>query len=177
MLYFKTFFTTVFVVKNDMQVVSRSKVFQSDNGKQVVLLNFVIISFINESQCQHALFLQIRFVDAGKTLCQDNTHIQETRLHSSMFAAGTFAIVFLGHNNRRNSLRFIKLRRTGYGSIGIGRTVPYFVRFSIESVDRPHQHIIRNVFQVTAEAEPRTCHRNMVGSTLALCLNQQRHVQ
>ena len=137
-----------------------------------MFLNLVIVRFVYKGHRQHSLLLQIRFMDAGKTLRQNNLYIQETRLHSSMFTTGTFSIIFLRNYHRPDALRFILLSRARYTLIGICQSVPHLVRFTIESVHRPHQHIIRNIFQMTTETQPRACHRNMVCGTFTLSLNQ-----
>ena len=94
-----------------------------------------------------------------------------------MFTAGTLAIVFFGNDNGRNPFGLIQFGCTGHRSVRICRTVPHFIRFSVKGIDSPHQHIVRNILQMPAETKPRTCHRDMIGGTLTLRFNQQRHIQ
>ena len=142
-----------------------------------MFLYLVIICFIYKSNGKHSLFLQVCFVNASKTLSENNTDIQETWFHSCMFTTGTFSIIFFRYYNRRYVFGLIHLSSTRDSSISISRTIPHFIRFTIKSIDCSHQHIIRDIFQMSAKTKPWSCHRNMVSGTLSLSFDQQRHIK
>ena len=52
------------------------------------------------------------------------------------------------------------------------KVVSNLVRLSIESIDSPHQHIVRNILQMSPETEPWPRHGNVVGGTFPLYFNQ-----
>ena len=58
MLYFKTFFTPVLVMKNHLQRTSRSKIFQPHDRNQVAFPNLVIIGLIRKGQCNMPCFFK-----------------------------------------------------------------------------------------------------------------------
>ena len=163
--------------QDNIQWFSRSKLIQPKHRNTVVFLHLIIVFLIPESQCQHPLLLQIGFMNTGKTLCQNNPYVQVTGFHGSMLPAGTFSIILFCNDNGGNTSCLILLGHRRNGLISSGKTIPYPIRLTVESIDRSHQHIVGYIFQMSAEAQPRPGHGNMVGRTFPLCLDQQRHLQ
>jgi aconitate hydratase len=58
------------------------------------------------------------------------------------------------------------------GFISLCELIEYLVRFTVEGVDRSHQHVIGNVFEMPSESQPRTSHGNMISSTLTRSLDE-----
>ena len=116
-------------------------------------------------------------MDTGKAFGQNDTYIQETRFHRRMFAAGAFAIILFGHDNGRDSLCLIRLGHRRNSVVSAVQLIQDTVGLSIEGIDRPHQHVVRDVLQVSAETQPRSRHGDMVGGTFALGLDEQRHIR
>ena len=90
-----------------------------------------------------------------------------------MFAATSFAVVFVTDHDGARALGLVNLGKFG-DFLVFTALAEDLVRFAVEGVHGADEHVVRNVFEVTAVVEPRTCHRNVVGSALALGLDEER---
>ena len=142
----------------------------------VVLLYLVVVGLIGEGHRQHTLLLQIGLMDAGKTLGQYHFHIQESRLHGGMFAAGTLAVVVLCHDDARQSFLLIGFSGAGHFHIFSAELAFHFICLAVESVYGSHEQVVGDVLKMAAELQPRTSHGDMVCSAFSLGLDEQGHV-
>ena len=60
-----------------------------------------------------------------------------------------------------------------YRTVFAGQLVLHIVGLFIEEVDRTNEHVVGDIIEVTTELQPRTCHGDMVCSTLAFGFDQQ----
>lgn len=81
------------MLDDESQVLSWRKGLQAKNIDLVVGLYLVVIRRINESQCKHALLLQICLVDTGKRADNDSQSTKIAWFQSSVLTRGTLAIV------------------------------------------------------------------------------------
>ena len=88
------------MVKDCRQRLSGGELFQADNRNLVFLAYFLIIILIGKSEGKHTLLFQVRFMDAGEAFGKDHFYIQETRLHSGMFARRSLTIIFFCYDDR-----------------------------------------------------------------------------
>ena len=161
------------MMKHYFQIFTRSKFCQTGNAYFIIFAHFKVVIFIYKGKCQHSLFLQIRFVNAGKRFNQNGFHVEMARLHSSMLAAASFSVVFLGHYHRSNAFCFVSASQSRYSHVLSGCRVKCRICLFVESIHCTYEHIVRDVVKVTSEPKPRTSHRNVVGGTFSLHFDEQ----
>ena len=90
-----------------------------------------------------------------------------------MFARGTFSIVLVAHYDRGNPSCLVGTLYLRHFVIRTCELIFDTVGLAIEGIYCPDEHIIGDIVQVPTEAQPRPCHGDMVGSTFALCFDEQ----
>nr|CAD7575839.1 unnamed protein product [Timema californicum] len=99
--------------------LSRCQVLQSQQGDPIRGLNLVIVGRVVESQGQHSLFLQIRFVNSSKRLDDDCSAAEMSWLQSCMLPTAAFTC--------RYNIQMSHLDEDG--EIGKVLAVPWVERF------------------------------------------------
>ena len=112
-------------------------------------------------------------MDAGEALHDHGLHAEEARFHGGVFAAGAFAVVFVTDDDGARALGLVNLGKFG-DFLVFTALAENLVRFAVESVHGADEHVVRNVFEVTAVVEPRAGHGDVVGGALALRLDEER---
>ena len=165
------------MAQDDGERAAGSELREADDREKVVLAYLIIIVLVGKGQREHPLFLEVGLMNAGETLGQNHPHAQEPRLHSRMFTAAALAVVVFGHDDARQPLLLVVFGGGGDGFVVAVQPVFHTARLTVERVDRTHEQIVGDVFEVAAKLEPRPGHRDVVGGTLALHLDEQRHVE
>ena len=93
-----------------------------------------------------------------------------------MLTAASFTVVVFSHNDASQILLLIGFGSCGNFNIFARELVLHLVCLAIERIHGAHQQIVGDVLQMTAELQPRTSHRDVVGGALSLSLDEQRHV-
>src|SRR5690554_6963384 len=75
----EAFFLTIGMNQLNREWPLRCKTFQIYQINDIVFLNPVVICLVLKGEGQHTLFLQIGFMDSGKTLHQNSPYTQVTR--------------------------------------------------------------------------------------------------
>ena len=176
MFHLKAVFRAILVLERYSEFAARRNVFQSGKGDAVVFLHLVVVVLIAEGKGKHALLLQISLVYAGKTLGENHFHVKEARFHSSMFARRTFAIVVFSHHDAANALSLVGFGCSRNFNIFARELVLHLVALTVEGIDGTHEEVVRYILEVSTELEPWSGHGNVIGSTLAFRLDEQRHV-
>ena len=73
------------MVQYQSQLFFRSKRCQVRKVDRIIFLEFVIVRLIGKCDGQHALLLQVGFMDTGEGFYKNNFNCQVTGLHGSMF--------------------------------------------------------------------------------------------
>ena len=118
------------------------------------------------------MLFQVCLVNACKTLCYDGTDAEEAGFHCRMLTTAAFAVVIFCHNDA-TALRSVVECRVMDSSHLASQLMLHGICFVRKGIDGPHKAVFRNILKVTTEAQPGTSHRDVVGSTLALRLNQE----
>ena len=122
------------------------------------------------------MLLQVGLVDAGEALGKNHLHVEETRFHGCVLTRRALAVVVLSHHDAADALRLVCLGGGGNLHIVAVELVLHLVALAVEGVHGTHQEVVGDILQVSTELQPRTCHGDVVGGTLALGLDEQRHV-
>ena len=109
----------------------------------VVLLDLGVVERLGEGEGEDALLLEIGLVDTREALGQDDLDAEVARFHSSVLAAGAFAVIVFSDHNA--AAEFLGARSDRAGLAG-------------ESVDGAEEEIVGYVLEMTAELEPRAGH-------------------
>ena len=73
-------------------------------------------------------------------------------------------------------MALIVFGRAADSLILVVETVEHLIRLTVESVDGPHEQVVGDILEVSAEPQPWSGHRDVVGGALSLSLDEQRHV-
>ena len=163
----------ILVVGDERELGTRGELGETDDVEHVLFLDLVVVGGVLEGEGEHALLLEVRFVDAGEALHDHGLHAEEARFHGSMFAAGAFTVVLVTDNDGARALGLVNLRKFG-DFLVFTALAEDLVRFAVECVHGADEHVVRNVFEMTAVVEPRTGHGDVVGGALALGLDEDR---
>jgi hypothetical protein len=87
------------VLGNQRQVLSWRKGIQSLDGNPIAGLDLVVVGGVDKSEREHALLLQVGFMDTGKGPSDDGKTSEETGLESGVFTRGAFAVVMVTDDN------------------------------------------------------------------------------
>src|SRR5678815_2062046 len=101
--------------------LARRQTVQPRHADAVLLLDLLVILRISKGQRQDPLLLQISFMDARKTLRDDNPHIQEPGRHGGMFSAAALAVVLVADHNRPDALALVSPGNLGDGQPRLSR--------------------------------------------------------
>ena len=163
----------VLVVGDERELRTRSELGEAHDVEHVLFLDLVVVGSVLEGEGEHALLLEVRFVDAGEALHDHGLHAEEARFHGGVFAARAFTVVFVTDDDGSRALGLVNLGKFR-NFLVFTALAEDLVGFAVESVHGADEHVVRNVFEVTAIVEPRTGHRNVVGGALALGLDEER---
>lgn len=98
------------------------------------------------------------------------------RFQSSVLSTGPFPVVFITNHNPFYPLLFVRPGSIRNCSEFARRLVPHGIGCIILSVDGPNKQVIRNVLEMSAVLQPRTCHGDVVRCALAFHFYQNRQV-
>ena len=112
-------------------------------------------------------------MNAGERLDQHGSDVQEAGFQGRVLARRAFAVVFLGHDDRTDALFLVSFGYRRDARVAAVERIEHRVRPSVETVDGSHQQVVRNVFEMASEPEPRAGHRDVVRRAFARGLNQQ----
>src|SRR5262249_45783521 len=114
-------------------------------------------------------------MNTGKTLRDDNAHVEEPRRHGRMFPAAPLPVILIADHNRTDALRLIPTCNLCNGKPRFARQyVRPLAGLAKKRIVRPQEHIVTDLIKMAAELEPWACRRDMIGRRLALGLDQQR---
>ena len=112
-------------------------------------------------------------MNAGEATHDDGGGTKEAWAHCGMLTAGTFTVVFIADDDPVLTGGFQLTRHSWNGQAALTiQRIARGTRIATESVDRANEHVVGNVVQVAAEAQPFACRRNVVGGGLAARLQQ-----
>lgn len=86
-------FRSVAVLNTKGQVLAGRKRLKTKNIHTVVRADLLVVVRVRERQCEHALLLQVRLVDAREGLDDDREAAKEARLERSVFTRRTFTVI------------------------------------------------------------------------------------
>ncbi len=164
------------MVQRHLHLAAGFHLLDAFHADAVVFAHLVVVVLVGEGQCQHTLLLQIGLVDAGEALGQDDLHVEEARLHGSMLTRRALTVVVLSHDDAAQAMLLIVAGSSRHLFILSVQLILHGVALVVERIDSAHEQVGRDVLKVTAIAQPRTSHRDVVGGAFALHLDEQRHV-
>src|SRR5690606_1529211 len=91
-----------------------------------------------------------------------------------MFAGRSFTIVLIANDYAVDTCSLVSTLSSRNRAIFAGELILDAIGLVVHKVDRPDQHIIRDIIQVSTIFQPETCHGNMISSTCAFRFNKQR---
>ena len=98
--------------QRDRHAAAGCERFESGNRDAVVLADAVVVGSVGEGERQHALFFEVRLVDACERFDQYDLRVQEARFERRVLTRRPFAVVLLCDDDRADALR---LELFGYG--------------------------------------------------------------
>lgn len=96
---------------------------QAKNVDAVGGVNLVVVSGVSEGKGQHALLLQVGFVDTSKGLGDDSSTVQVTGFQSSMLTGRTFTVVFVTNDDPLDATLLVVTGNIGNASVFVGEDV------------------------------------------------------
>jgi hypothetical protein len=177
------------------QVLSGTEIIQTMDRDTVRGKNELIIVGVSEREREHALLLQVRFVDTGERAGDDSKTAEEAWFESGVFAGGALTVVVVTDDNPLNTVVTVPCSSSRNSAVLASLLVLDFVRLAVLRVDSTDQTVLymtislifRNegkkpklrtgdVFKVATVFEPGTTSGDMVGGTLALNLDENREI-
>ena len=150
---------------------------KSDEVDAVVFAYLVVVRRVLECEREQALLLQVGLVDAGEAARYDRRAAKQSRRQCCVFAAAAFAIVVVADHDPLDSLRLVVARDRGNcPAFLVADDILAGAGVAGVSVRRAHEHIVAELVQVPAIAQPGTGRRNVIGRSLALRLHQDGHI-
>src|SRR5437762_4255533 len=150
---------------------------EAADAHTVLRLETLVVARVLEREGQDALLLEVRLVDAGEALDEDDGAAQVARRHRRVLAARAFTIVLVADDHPAHALGLELARDLREGLRRAPRErVDALARLAAERVHGAEEHVVADLVEVTAVAEPRPGRRYMIGRRLALRLYQNRQV-
>ena len=156
---------------------ARGEIAQVGQRDAVSVAHPVVVRRVGEHQRQHALLLEIAFVDARERARQDRRAAEIARRHRGVLAARPLAVVLVPDDDP-----LLPRRLVGAGDLGDfdtalpGEQVRRPAALAGEGVHRPQEHVVADPVEVAAEAQPEAGRGDVVGGRLALRLEKERHL-
>ncbi len=151
---------------------------EADETDAVVLLDALVVVGVLERERQQSLFLQIGLVDARKAAGDHRGAAEKPRRQCGMLAAAAFAIVEIADCDPADAARLIVTGDPRKRLVALARQhVLALAGLAGEGVGRAHEHVVAELVEVAAIAQPRAGRRDVVGRGLALGLEQHGHVE
>ena len=101
--------------------------------------HFIVIPRIGECQGQHALFLEIRLVDAGKTLGYHSLNPEKTGFHRGVFPTAALAVILLSNHHGPATLVPVLAGRSR--NCNLLPLTKHRIGLSVEGIHRAHQQV------------------------------------
>lgn len=79
------FARAILVVDDERERLAWSEFGETHDIEHILFLNLVVVGSVLEGEGEHALLLEVRFVNTGETLHNHGLHAEETRFHSGVF--------------------------------------------------------------------------------------------
>src|SRR5262245_33890376 len=150
---------------------------QPDDRHAVVLLDPIVVLGVAERQREHPLLLEVGLVDAGEAADQHRHAAEVARRHRGMLAARALTVVLVADGEPRLALGLQVTRGLREWLAGLpGQRIEALAGLASEGVGRAQEHVVADLVQVTAEAQPRPGRRDCVVRRLDLGLDQHRQV-
>ena len=133
----------ILVVGNERELGTRSELGETYDIEHVLFLDLVVVGGILEGEGEHALLLEVRFVDAGEALHDHGLHAEEARFHGGVFAAGAFAVVFVTDHDGARALGLVNLGKFR-DFLVFTALAEDLVGFAVEGVHGADEHVVRS---------------------------------
>lgn len=142
----------------------------------VVGADLLVIGGLREGQGEHTLLLQVGLVNTGEGASDDGKTAQVPGLKGSVFTGGSLAVVPVANDNPPDAVLLVVTGNVGDGTILARKDVLDLVGFTVLLVDGTDQHVVGDVVQVAAVLQPGTSHGDVIGSGLALALDEDGQI-
>ena len=113
--------------------------------------------------------------NTGKAAGDDGETTKVAGLKSSVLTRATLTVVPVTDNNPLNTTSLVVTSRGGDSTVLASENVLDLVGLTVLSVDGTDQHVVRDVVKVTTVLEPWASHGDVISSSLALALDQDRN--
>src|SRR6516165_8635816 len=151
---------------------------QSEEAQPIVGTDAVVIRWVLEGQRQQALLFQIGFVYPRKAAGDHRRTSEQARGQCRMLAAAAFAVIAVADGHPFDSLGLVMAGDLGDWLVLLAaQHVDTPARLVVEGIDRAHEHVVAELVEMAAKAQPIPRWRDVVGGGLALGLDQHRHVK
>src|SRR5438309_3402428 len=150
---------------------------EARDAHAVQRLEAVVVARVLEREGQGALLLEVRLVDAGEALDENDGAAQVARRHRRVLAARAFTIVLVADDHPAHALGLELARDLREGLRRAPREgVDALPRLAGERVHGAEEHVVADLVEVPTVAKPRPGRRYMIGRRLAFRLYQNRQV-
>src|SRR3569833_2770724 len=143
----------------------------------VIRLYLIVVSWVGESKRKHALLLEVGLVDASKAASDDGKAAEMARFQSGMFSRRSLAVVPVSNHDPLDPLLLVVAGDSRHGIELTRGLVLDLVRLAVSLVDGTDQHVVGDVVQMAAIAEPRAGHGDVVCRRLPLGLDEDLAVE
>ena len=171
------FLAAVGVLQHCRYRAARREFRQPYQAHPVVVLHPIPVGRVLKGKRQQALLFEVGFVDAGEAAGDDGGGAEHPGRQGSVFPAGTLAVVFIADGDPADALGVV-----GAGNLRDGHNLLagelVFARAGVlgKGVVGAQEHIVAEVVQMPAEAQPGAGRGNGVGGRLALGFDQDGDV-
>ena len=142
----------------------------------VVGADLVVVGRVGEGKGKHTLLLQVGLVDTSERAGDDGRATQVPGLERSVLTGRSLTVVPVTYNYPWDAVLLVVTGNVGDGTVLAVENVLDLVGLAVLSVDGTNQHVVGDVVQVSTVLQPGTGHGDVIGSGLALALDQDREV-
>mmetsp|Transcript_24095 Transcript_24095/g.75512 ORF Transcript_24095/g.75512 Transcript_24095/m.75512 type:complete len:373 (-) Transcript_24095:1175-2293(-) len=167
------------LLAHNLELAARHKVREAGDGERVAGADLVVVGLVSEGEGEHALLLQVGFVDARERLDDHRAAAEVARLERGVLAGRALAVVLIADHHPRDARGLVRARGGGHGVEVPGHLVEDLVGLAVLVVDGADEHVVGDIVQVAAVLEPRARHGDVVGGALAPGLDEDlgvRHI-
>ena len=157
---------------DDRDGLARRELGEPDHVDRVVGPELLVVGRIGERQREHALLLEVGFVDPRERAHDDRPSAHIARLHRRVLTRRALAVVLVADGDPLDAGLLVLTRQVGQRLHG---SVPRVEAVSVtvgERVRHPGEEVLRDVREVAAVAEPRAGRRDVIGRALPHRLEQ-----
>jgi len=121
------------------------------------------------------LLLEVRFVDPGKRLGEDDASTQVPWLHRGVLSGTPFAIILVSNHHPVHLSRQVIAAHCRDRVLLSGEDIGGGVDLVIVRIEGPNQSVVGDIVKVTLVLEPRASSADVVGGALALHFDKNGH--